>query len=430
MRKAVLANRIFINLRPIDAQKIEEELTYRIPPRMPMDPPIILKGMRRIGSDLYSIPSGREDLIPEGYKIVDKRILIPAKFREPKVTLRPDQLEIFNSVSDSCVINAKPGWGKTFTGLFLASKLGQKTLVIAHNTNLRAQWEDEVRKVFGMNPGVIGSGDFNTESPIVIGNVQTLNNRATEISKMFGTVIMDEVHHVPAATFQKLIDTSYARYKIGLSGTLRRKDGRHVILPDHFTPKVHIAPDNNRMEPEVHIWRSEIKFPDGSATPWASRVNKILYDPEYQKCIAAIATHYAEKGHKVLVVGDRTEFLDNVAFIAGENVAMSITGRADKDLDARREKEKRLEEDISILCGTLAIYKEGISINCLSTLILGTPINNAPLLEQLVGRIQRFYPGKLKPVVIDINMLGKTASRQAAERLQFYRDQGWRIKYL
>ena len=45
-----------------------------------------------------------------------------------------------------------------------------------------------------------------------------------------GTIILDEMHHVSSPTFSKVIDTNYARYKVGLSGTIERKDGKHVVF--------------------------------------------------------------------------------------------------------------------------------------------------------------------------------------------------------
>ena len=42
------------------------------------------------------------------------------------------------------------------------------------------------------------------------------------------------MHHVSSPTFSKIIDTNYARYKIGLSGTIERKDGKHVVFRDYF----------------------------------------------------------------------------------------------------------------------------------------------------------------------------------------------------
>ena len=38
-----------------------------------------------------------------------------------------------------------------------------------------------------------------------------------------------------------------------------------------------------------------------------------------------------------------------------------------------------------ILFGTQSIFSEGISLDVLSCLVLATPINNEPLLTQLIG---------------------------------------------
>ena len=69
---------------------------------------------------------------------------------------------------------------------------------------------------------MIGSGKFEIDSPFVVGNVQTLYRNIDKITKEFGTIILDEMHHVSSPTFSKVIDTNYCRYKLGLSGTIER----------------------------------------------------------------------------------------------------------------------------------------------------------------------------------------------------------------
>jgi len=64
----------------------------------------------------------------------------------------------------------------------------------------------------------------------------------------------------------------------------------------------------------------------------------------------------------------------------------------------------------------------------LSCIILATPINNEPLLTQLIGRIIRIYDNKLQPVVVDIHLEGKTARRQANARMGYYMKQGYEVK--
>ena len=180
--KAVLSNRIFMEVSPALQSKIDNELTYAIPPRNPLDPPFIIKNMGVVRKGLITLPSGRTDLIPDDYDIVDKRKLSPIDPFDFKFSLRPSQQTVFDDVSDSCIINAWVSWGKTFTALAIANKLKQKTLIVTHTISLRSQWEKEAQKVFGITPGIIGSGRYEIDAPVVIGNVQTLYRRMKDLS--------------------------------------------------------------------------------------------------------------------------------------------------------------------------------------------------------------------------------------------------------
>ena len=230
--KAVLSNRIFMEANLELREKLSKELTYKIAPQNPNDPPQIIKNLQRVRENLVSIPIGREDLIPNEYEIVDKRIMVPADFPDFKFVLRESQQSVYDELDSSSIINAWVSWGKTFTGLAIAGKLKQKTLVITHTVPLRNQWAKEVEKVYGFKPSIIGSGSMDLSGPVVVGNTQTLYRNLPAIRKVFGTIILDEMHHVSSPTFSKIIDTNYARYKIGLSGTIERKDGKHVVFRD------------------------------------------------------------------------------------------------------------------------------------------------------------------------------------------------------
>ena len=426
--KAVLSNRIYMECTPDYRKVLSDELTYKVPPQNPNDPPQIIKNLQRVRENLVSIPIGRIDLIPKDYEIVEKRLYIPADFPKFSFQLRPSQQEVYDTLNDNAIINAWVSWGKTFTGLALAGKLGQKTLVVTHTVPLRNQWAKEVEKVYGFTPGIIGSGRFDTSSPVVIGNTQTLYRNIDKIRKEFGTIILDEMHHVSSPTFAKIIDTSHARYKIGLSGTIERKDGKHVVFRDYFSPTVYKPPKENFLTPSVHVYRSEVRFPDGSNIPWAKRVNALVNNDEYRHSVAMIASAYAARGHKVLVVSDRVHFLKSCAELTGDK-SICVTGEV-----AHEDREKLVDEILygnkEILYGTQAIFSEGISVNTLSCLILATPINNEPLLTQLIGRVVRKHDNKRNPVVIDIHLKGKTAQRQASNRMGYYMKQGYQIKQL
>ena len=423
--KAVVSNRIYMDIDPQAFNALDKALTYKIDSYRSDVAPTMIKNVRKIRNGLVSIPVGRFDLIPEGYEIKDKRVLLPVDFPKFKFDLRQSQQDVYDTIEDNAIINAFVSWGKTFTALAIAAKLGQKTLVVTHTVSLRTQWEKEIRKVFGIEPGIIGSGKYDISPPIVVGNIQTLYKLRGKIEKEFGTIIIDECHHIPANTFSKLVDASYARYKIGLSGTVQRKDGKHVIMPDYFGHTKFTPPKENYMEPTIEVIQTKIRFMDGAKIPWANRINDLVRQEEYGKLICFLAAAYRKQGHKVLLLSDRVYFLKRVKETLGEHCEL-ITGEV--PLAEREKKIERVQSGkVDILLGTQSIFSEGISVNPLSCLILATPVSNTPLLTQLVGRVIREYPGKIDPVVVDINLKGKTAEKQAKLRLGHYLQQGYNV---
>ena len=425
--KAVVSNRIYMDINPQAFNALDKALTYKIDSYRSDVAPTMIKNVRKIRNGLVSIPVGRFDLIPEGYEIKDKRVLLPVDFPKFGFDLRESQQDVYDAIEDNAIINAFVSWGKTFTALAVAAKLGQKTLVVTHTVSLRTQWEKEIRKVFGIEPGIIGSGKYDISPPIVVGNIQTLYKLRGKIEKEFGTIIIDECHHIPANTFSKLVDASYARYKIGLSGTVQRKDGKHVIMPDYFGHTKFTPPKENYMEPTIEVIQTKIRFMDGAKIPWANRINDLVRQEEYGKLICFLAAAYRKQGHKVLLLSDRVYFLKRVKETLGEHCEL-ITGEV--PLAEREKKIERVQSGkVDILLGTQSIFSEGISVNPLSCLILATPVSNTPLLTQLVGRVIREYPGKIDPVVVDINLKGKTAEKQAKLRLGHYLQQGYNVLF-
>jgi superfamily II DNA or RNA helicase len=373
-----------------------------------------------------TLPIGRLDLIPQNYELVDKRIVVPEDFPNFLFNLRESQQKVYDEVEDNCIINAKPSWGKTFAALAIAGKLKQKTLVVVHTVPLRNQWAREVEKVYGFEPSTIGSSKFNIKGPIVIGNVQSLYNCIDRIYKLFGTVILDEMHHVSSPTFSRVMDKCHSRYKIGLSGTIKRKDGKDVVFEDYFGQHIIKPPAENSMKPEIHVVDCGLTIPEmPGLTSWALRVNALLDNPAYRLLLQKLADKYTQADHKSLIVADRVEFLKTMASVRSR--AIAITG---ENAEGREEQIARIGKDIDEIWGTLSIFKEGISQDILSCLILGTPINNDPMLEQLIGRIQRVLPGKKNPVVVDIKCAGWTGTRQFQARMGHYLRMGYDVKFL
>ena len=429
MPKAVISNRIYMDNPGVEHTKeVMRTLTYKIHKdtgSKKFQSVETIKNYSTLINGILSIPQGRLDLVPEHYKLVDKRVLVPVPFPKTKFDLREDQTLVYNQANDTCFINALVGWGKTFTALHIAKKFGQKTLVITHTTALRDQWVEEVEILFGMTPGIIGSGQFDIDDhAIVVGNIQTIVKHLGKLTKEFGTIILDEAHHCPATTFAGTVDAFHARYRIALSGTMIRKDGKHILFDDYFGQTVYRPPQSNTMAPTVHLVKSNITLKPG--VTWVEKINDLTQNDNYRKLISYIANIHITQGHSVLVIADRVEFLEKVKEYIGDTCLL-VTG--DTSFEERQKaKEQLLNKEKLCVAGSRQIFSEGISINVLSCVILAVPMSNDSLLEQIVGRIMRPYEGKLDPIVVDIQFAGWADKKQNNDRLGLYLRKGWEVE--
>jgi hypothetical protein len=314
----------------------------------------------------------------------------------------------------------------TFTALAIAAKLKQKTLIIVHTVALRSQWEKEIIKTLGIKPGVIGSGKFNTDSPVVVANIQSLVKHVNRINREFGLVVLDECHHVSSPTFSKVIDGMFSRYKIGLSGTLERKDQKHVVFKDYFSSKIFRPDKEGTLDPEIHIVNSGIVFSDASNAPYAQKINTLMDSYLYRNLVVALADNYVNMGHTVMVVADRIEFIKYCNEQSKSSSEIVIGETKDREAIIDRIYSGQTKQ----IWGTQSLVSEGWSVNPLSCLILATPLNNIPTLEQLIGRIQRMHPGKINPVVVDIKLLGGIVTNQHNNRLGHYMKEGYKLTFL
>lgn len=122
MPKAIISNRIYLDTTPEIAVKLAKALTYKIKKKAigigsPFGQYEIVKNYKLLPRGNMSIPSGRTDLIPEGYEIIDKRIINELPFPNPSLPLNAEQQKIYDKVTGSCFINAMVGWGRRFAPL-------------------------------------------------------------------------------------------------------------------------------------------------------------------------------------------------------------------------------------------------------------------------------------------------------------------------
>jgi superfamily II DNA or RNA helicase len=206
---------------------------------------------------------------------------------------------------------------------------------------------------------------------------------------------------------------------------MQRKDGKHVLLTDFFSTEVHKPAVDNTVEPIVRILKPGV-FLDPKLA-WAQKINKLLYDEDYQQFIAKLTAKTMDEGHSVLVIASRIEFLQKVKEYVGE-ACLLVTGETTLE-DRKRASDAIDSGSAQAICGSRQIFSEGISVNRLSAVILAEPMAHDGLVEQIVGRIMRKHELKpAEPLVYDINFSDQPSRKQNEARMAFYIEKGWRIE--
>jgi superfamily II DNA or RNA helicase len=119
-------------------------------------------------------------------------------------------------------------------------RLAVRTLVIVPTIELLTQWRAGIAERLGLAEdavGIIGGGKRLLRDITVI----TFDSAAMPSRKLdgFGLLIVDEAHHLPAAHYRRIVHKVAAPYRLGLSATPERQDGRHRDLDTLLGPVVY-----------------------------------------------------------------------------------------------------------------------------------------------------------------------------------------------
>jgi hypothetical protein len=127
-----------------------------------------------------------------------------------------------------------PGIGKTVLGTYLIAKRARNTLILVHRKPLLDQWVAQLAMFLGVDQrsiGQIGGGKRRPNGALDVAMIQSLVRKGAVDDRVagYGHVIVDECHHLPAVSFERVLSEVRARYVVGLTATPQRRDGHHPI---------------------------------------------------------------------------------------------------------------------------------------------------------------------------------------------------------
>ncbi|APJ03754.1 DEAD/DEAH box helicase [Silvanigrella aquatica] len=127
------------------------------------------------------------------------------------------------------VIVLPTGAGKTILAVLAISQIQRPTLIHVPTLDLMNQWRQILEKFFQRPIGQIGGGIFIEES-ITVATYDSALIHVSNQGNKFGFIIFDECHHLPSDQMQYTAISSLAPFRLGLTATPERSDGKEKRL--------------------------------------------------------------------------------------------------------------------------------------------------------------------------------------------------------
>lgn len=347
--------------------------------------------------------------------------------------------------NDTGVLAATTAFGKTVVAASLIAARGTNTLILVHRRQLLDQWVARLKTFLdapGEQIGVIHGGKKKPTGRIDIAVMQSLvrNGVVADHIADYGQVIVDECHHLSAVSFEALLREAKARYAVGLSATVARKDGHHPIIFMQCGPIRHrvdaksqaaLRPFSHQVTFRNTTFRAERAAPEEKLSI-QELYKQLAADQGRNDLIFNDILKALENGRSPVVITERKDHLLQMAERLGKFARNVIVLHGGMGIRQHRAITAKLAEiapsEERIIMATGRYLGEGFDDPRLDTLFLTMPISWRGTLAQYVGRLHRLYAGKTNVRIYDYRDRNESVlSRMAQKRESGYRNLGYEI---
>jgi superfamily II DNA or RNA helicase len=343
---------------------------------------------------------------------------------------------------DTGVLAAATGFGKTVVAASMIAARRRNTLVLLHRQPLLEQWTARLAAFLGLDAGAIGTIGGGKRKPtgrLDIALIQSLMRKGVvaDIVAEYGHLVFDECHHLPAVSFEAVARQAKAKYVLGLSATVTRKDGHHPIIFMQCGPVRYRVdarkqaarhPFHHRVVLRQTAFRAIAEAKLGIQELYGALVrDEARNDLIFDDILAALEAKRSpvviteRKDHLAALAKRLSRFARNVIVLKG---GMSARERQDATvaLAAITDREER------IILATGRYLGEGFDDARLDTLFLTMPIAWRGTLAQYAGRLHRQHPAKREVIIYDyVDPLEPVLARMADKRQAGYRALGYEV---
>jgi superfamily II DNA or RNA helicase/very-short-patch-repair endonuclease len=335
--------------------------------------------------------------------------------------LRPEQKTAADAIlrHETGVLAATTAFGKTVVAAWLIARRGVNALVLVHRRQLLDQWIERLSTFLDLpakSIGRIGGGRSRPTGRIDVGIIQSLVRKGvvSDIVADYGHVIIDECHHLSAHSFEQVARQAKARFVLGLSATVTRKDGHHPIIFMQCGPVRHQV--NARAQAASRPFEHFVLV---QPTPFQPNRNpdldkRVEFQTLYQELtedqartrrICEDVMDAVRNGRSPLILTERNDHLDRFEQELAtrvDHVVVLRAGLGKKQWHAINERLAAIpRQEGRVILATGKYIGEGFDDPRLDTLFLTLPISWRGTVAQYAGRLHRIYDGKREVRIYD-----------------------------
>ena len=349
-------------------------------------------------------------------------------------------------VHDIGVFVAPPGIGKTVVGTYLVAQRARSALILVHRQPLLDHWVAQLSLFLGIDAktiGQIGGGKRKPTGRLDVAMLQSLvrGDAVNDIVATYGHVIVDECHHVPAVSFERVLSNVKAKYVTGLTATLQRRDGHHPIIEMQLGPVRFTIDSKNQTarRPFAHrLIVRETRFRltgDALQTPIQDLYRGLVADESRNQLIVNDVLNALEEGRSPLLLTERTDHLEYFEAQLRPTARHLVVLRGGMGAKQRREVAERIAaippDEERLVLATGRYIGEGFDDARLDTLFLTLPVSWKGTLVQYAGRLHRSHEGKREVRIFDyLDREVPMLARMFERRLRGYRAIGYEQREL
>ncbi len=254
----------------------------------------------------------------------------------------------------------------------------------------------------------------------------------------YGHVIVDECHHVPSVSFERVMREVKARYVVGLTATPRRRDGHHPIQQFElgavrYTINAKSQAAARPFDHKLVIRETAFRLSGDQVDRGIQEIyRQLAADEQRNRLILDDVIQALDEGRSPILLTKRRDHLEYFKERLRAHTANLIILQGGMKTRDRRAAIEQLttipETEERLILATGQFIGEGFDDARLDTLFLAMPVSWRGTLVQYAGRLHRAHNAKTDVRMIDyVDRYVPMLAKMFDKRMKGYQAMGYSV---